>query len=90
VIRVAGKGPAGAPVRLPDLIAHWTPRANAGPFRLRTPPLACELGATRLTGQHAPEGFWVLRSPRTPGPEAGQSLAAEVLGQLLLDQVAAP
>jgi predicted AlkP superfamily phosphohydrolase/phosphomutase len=90
VIRVAGDDPAAAPARLPDLVVHWAARANAGPFRLRTPPLACELVFPRVTGQHAPEGFWVLRSPRTPGPEAGQSLAAEVLGQLLLDQVAAP
>jgi hypothetical protein len=90
VIRTAGDDPATAPARLPDLIVHWAPRANAGPFRLRTPALACELGAPRLTGQHAPDGFWVLRSPRAGGPETGRRLAAEALGQVLLDLVAAP
>lgn len=88
VLRTAGDDGAGAPARLPDLVVHWTPAANAGPFRLRMPPIACDLAATKLTGQHAPDGFWVLRSPRAGGPASGRVVAAEELGQVILDQLA--
>jgi predicted AlkP superfamily phosphohydrolase/phosphomutase len=72
---------------LPDLVVHWAPAATAGPFRLRTPPIRWELGQTKLTGEHAPDGFWIFRSPRPGGPPAGTSLAAEALGRVLIEQL---
>jgi predicted AlkP superfamily phosphohydrolase/phosphomutase len=88
IVRTAPHYPTGVPRRLPDLVVHWAPAANAGPFRLRTPAIRCELEAPKLTGEHAPDGFWVFRSPRPGGPPAGRSIAAETLGRLLIDQLA--
>lgn len=57
IVRTAPDYPAGIPGRLPDLVVHWAPAASAGSVRLPTPAIHCELGAPKLTGQHAPDGF---------------------------------
>jgi len=87
VVRTSPNGAAGASGRIPDLVVLWAPAATAGPFRLRTPAIRCELGAARITGEHAPDGFWVFRSPRTGGPSNGAPLSGAALGRLLIDQL---
>lgn len=87
VVRTSSNNPAGVAGRLPDLVVHWTPAATTRPFQLRTPAIRCELGAARITGQHAPDGFWVFRSPRAGGPSSGAPIPIEALGGLLIDQL---
>jgi hypothetical protein len=87
VVRTASSSPAGIAGRLPDLVGHWAAAARAGSFRLRAPAIRCELGATRITGDHVSDGFWVFRSPRADGPSNGATIATEALGPLLIDQL---
>jgi predicted AlkP superfamily phosphohydrolase/phosphomutase len=87
VLRTSLNSPAGLAGRLPDLVVHWAPAATAKPFRLRAPAIRCELGATRITGEHVADGFWIFRSPRPGGPANAAAIATEALGPLLIDQL---
>jgi predicted AlkP superfamily phosphohydrolase/phosphomutase len=87
VVRTVSDGQAALSSRLPDLIVHWAPAATRAPFTLRTPALRCELGASRITGEHSPQGFWVFRSPRAGGPPNGAVVPTESIGRLLVDQL---
>lgn len=86
VLRIARETGGSPPQHLPDLIIHWDDAASASPLRLRTPIISARPIGTKFTGQHAPEGFFILR----PGPGArgvinpGGSIAAEDLHQILL------
>ena len=87
VVRTSSNHQVAVSSRLPDLVIHWSPAATREPFKLRTPAIWCELGAARITGEHSPHGFWVLRSPRAAGPSNGASLPSEAIGRLLIDQL---
>jgi predicted AlkP superfamily phosphohydrolase/phosphomutase len=87
VVRTVPDDQAALSSRLPDLIIHWAPAATRAPFKLRTPALRCELGASRITGEHSPHGFWVFRSPRAGGPPNGAVVPTESIGRLLVDQL---
>jgi predicted AlkP superfamily phosphohydrolase/phosphomutase len=89
VVRTSPNYSTGVSGHVPDLIVHWAPAATSGSFRLRSPALRCELGARRLTGEHAPDGLWIFRSPRAGGPATDAAIPAEALGRLLTDQLAA-
>jgi predicted AlkP superfamily phosphohydrolase/phosphomutase len=86
VLRIARETGGAPPQHLPDLIIHWDDAASASPLRLRTPTISARPIGRKFTGQHAPEGYFILR----PGPGAGGvmnpggSIAAEDLHQLLL------
>jgi predicted AlkP superfamily phosphohydrolase/phosphomutase len=84
VLRIARETGGAPPQHLPDLIIHWEDAASASPLRLRTPTISARPIGTKFTGQHAPEGFFILR----PGPggivNPEGSIAAEDLHQLLL------
>jgi predicted AlkP superfamily phosphohydrolase/phosphomutase len=87
VVRPASGNPTWMAGRLPDLVVHWAPAATRGTFQLRAPAIRCELGAARITGEHAPDGFWVFRSPRADMPPSGARLPVEALGRVLVDQL---
>ncbi|MGE0450269.1 MAG: alkaline phosphatase family protein [Vicinamibacterales bacterium] len=73
---------------LPDLVVHWdTAALEDGPQReadVRTTPPT----ATQLTGQHAFDGFCIVRSP-SPIARTDAPIAAEDLHRLMID-VATP
>jgi predicted AlkP superfamily phosphohydrolase/phosphomutase len=87
VIRTAPSDRSVPSGPLPDLVVHWSPATTEGPCELQRPAIRWDLGQTRLTGEHAPDGFWVFRSPRSGGPVNGASIAAEALGRVLVDEV---
>jgi len=83
VLRLAQETGGSPPRSLPDLVIHWEEAASASPLRLMTPPVSALPTGTKFTGQHALDGFFVLR----PGPggtgSPGASVRAEDLGQLI-------
>jgi predicted AlkP superfamily phosphohydrolase/phosphomutase len=81
VVRLAGDDGVPPPL-LPDLVVHWEDAAAAAPLRLRTPPVSADPVATRFTGQHAFDGFFIAR-PRPVTPVPGDTVTAEDLHRLL-------
>ena len=80
---LASNGDVGPPRTLPDLVIHWENAAEAAPLRLANPAVQAYPTATKFTGQHAPDGFFVWQGPGSPSvPEA---MAAEDFHRLLND-----
>jgi hypothetical protein len=87
VRRLAGDG--GPPRSLPDLVVHWTEAAEAAPLRLASPDVEAYPTATKFTGQHAPDGFFVWRG-RAGAPPVADAVATENLHQFLRDALRGP
>ena len=77
-----GNSDGGPPRTLPDLVVHWEDAADAAPLRLESPAVEAYPIATKVTGHHAPDGFFVWRG-RSGSPTVPDALAAEDLHQLL-------
>ena len=77
-----GNGDGGPPRTLPDLVLHWEDAAEAAPLRLASPSVEAHPTATKFTGQHAPDGFFVWQG-RSGSPTVPDVVAAEDLHRLL-------
>ena len=75
-------GDGGPPRTLPDLVLHWEDAAEADPLRLANPAVEAHPTATKFTGQHAPDGFFIWRG-RSGSPAVPDAVAAEDLHRLL-------
>jgi predicted AlkP superfamily phosphohydrolase/phosphomutase len=89
VIRLADTAAAAASLRLPDLVVHWDDATFDSPLRLADPPIAAPAVGLKFTGQHAFEGFYLLRRPGG-GSVHGGPIAAERLHELLRDAAGRP
>jgi predicted AlkP superfamily phosphohydrolase/phosphomutase len=78
-VEVAARSP------LPDLVVHFDPAAVSAPLRLRRPSVSAPLRNTTLTGEHAPEGFLLCRSPRLDAQGLADPVPAADLHRLILD-----
>jgi predicted AlkP superfamily phosphohydrolase/phosphomutase len=83
VIRTAGTARAAISHRLPDLVVHWDDATFDSPLRLADPRLAAPAVGLKFTGQHAFEGFYVLRRPDGRPTHGGGPVAAERVHELL-------
>jgi predicted AlkP superfamily phosphohydrolase/phosphomutase len=79
-----GEPPHDPPARLPDLIAHWSDAAMAHVLRIRAPAMTAPLSATKVTGQHAPDGFFLLAPGSATSGEPGDAIAAADLHRVIL------
>lgn len=82
VLRIA-RETEDPPQHLPDLIIHWEDVASASPLRLMSPPVSALPIGTKFTGQHALDGFFVLRPGRGGAGSPGESVAAQDLHRLI-------
>jgi predicted AlkP superfamily phosphohydrolase/phosphomutase len=83
VVRPSIEGGGGVPPRrLPDIVVHWTDAALAKGLRLKDQALETRVIALKQTGQHAPEGFCIVKGGTRP-PPAGQTIAAGDLHRLI-------
>ncbi|MGH2404299.1 MAG: hypothetical protein ACRDGN_07515, partial [bacterium] len=71
------------PEDLPDLIVHWDDHALANPLRIATPSIMARATGTKFTGQHAPQGFFLLRPAAGQTLNFGASVAAQELHELI-------
>lgn len=78
-----GRDTGHPPEDLPDLIVHWDDHALANPLRIATPPIMARATGTKFTGQHAPQGFFLLRPAAGQTLNIGASVAAQELHQLI-------
>jgi predicted AlkP superfamily phosphohydrolase/phosphomutase len=85
VVRLGGIPGAGPPPLLPDLVVHWADEAAISPMRLKSPPISADLVWPHQTGQHAPDGFFLLRSRADGVGNLGASIEAKDLHRVLLD-----
>jgi predicted AlkP superfamily phosphohydrolase/phosphomutase len=83
VIRTAADAAAATASALPDLVVHWHDATFASPVRLAVPPVAAANVGLQFTGQHAPEGFYLLRAARHRSAPDGGPVTAERLHHLL-------
>jgi hypothetical protein len=61
VIRTAASAEDSLSRLIPDIVVHWDDAAFELPMRVRGLLLEAHRAATGLTGQHAHEGFCILR-----------------------------
>jgi predicted AlkP superfamily phosphohydrolase/phosphomutase len=85
VIRTANTAQAAASMRLPDLVVHWDDATFDSPLRLADPRLAAPAVGLKTTGQHAFEGFYLLRLPGGGAAHGGGSITVERIHELLRD-----
>lgn len=82
ILRVA-RNVGRPPDFLPDLIVHWDDAALVSPLRLASPRIAARATGTAFTGQHTPDGFFILRPAAGKPLNPPTSLLAEELHQLV-------
>ncbi len=82
VLRI-GRDDGNPPEDLPDLIVHWDDQALANPLRIATPRIMARATGTKFTGQHAPQGFFILRPAAGQTLNLGASVAAQELHRLI-------
>ena len=85
VIRTADTAEAAAATRLPDLVVDWDDATFDSPLRLADPPVAAPAVGLKFTGQHAFEGFYLLRPPGGGSAHTGEPITAERMHDLLHD-----
>jgi predicted AlkP superfamily phosphohydrolase/phosphomutase len=83
-VHCLGESRGEAPARLPDLVVNWSDAAMVPVLRLRTPAVSASLTSTKMTGQHAPEGFFIFRPGSTAAAEPEDPVAAEDLHRLIV------
>ena len=82
VVRTAEDGATAVASLLPDLVVHWDDATFVSPVRVAAPRVAAPSVGLQFTGQHAPQGFYLLR-PRRGGPTPdGATVPAERLQHL--------
>jgi predicted AlkP superfamily phosphohydrolase/phosphomutase len=81
-VRTAEDGAAAVASPLPDLVVHWDDATFVSPVRVAAPRVAAPSVGLQFTGQHAPQGFYLVR-PRRGGPRPdGATVPAERLQHL--------
>jgi predicted AlkP superfamily phosphohydrolase/phosphomutase len=85
VIRTADTAEAAAVTPLPDLVVDWDDATFDSPLRLADPPVAAPAVGLKYSGQHAYEGFYLLRPPGGGLAHGGGSIAAEGIHGLVRD-----
>ncbi len=66
VIRTAKSARDALRLTLPDLVVHWDDAAHELPLRACGLTLEGHPAATAVTGQHAPQGFCILKGHKDP------------------------
>jgi len=61
VIRTATSSEAAMISKLPDLVVHWADSAFVTPSRIKNSAVKIQIIGKKFTGQHAPDGFCILR-----------------------------
>lgn len=82
MIRTADDGAAASASLLPDLVVHWVDATLASPIRLAAPSVTAPNVGLQFTGQHAPQGFYLLRPGRGGPPPPDAPVQAERLQHL--------
>lgn len=90
VIRTAADAAAAAASLLPDLVVHWDDVTFQSPVRLGEPALSAPNVGLQFTGQHAPEGFYLVRAPGGRTGSDGSPVEAERLHRLFRDAAGWP
>ena len=85
MFRTAPDAAAAATSPLPDLVDYWEDATFDSPLRLAEPRVAAPAIGQKFTGQHAFEGFYLLRTPPGGPMAAGGAVAPEELHRLLRD-----
>jgi predicted AlkP superfamily phosphohydrolase/phosphomutase len=83
VLRLASRFGGSPPRDLPDLVVHWHDVTFASPIRIGAPPVSAYPIGMKFTGQHAPDGFFILRPGPAGPPAPTDPVAAEDLHRLL-------
>lgn len=73
---------------LPDLVVHWESAAFTSPLRIKGMSVETAVTGTKFTGQHASDGFCILKGARNSGP--GEILPAKNMGNLISDLLDSP
>jgi hypothetical protein len=85
VLSMAAAHGGEPPDVLPDLVVHWEDGACVPELRLMTPSLVCPAAtAIKQTGQHGPDGFFLLRPARGATMDCSDTVAAENLHRLIV------
>ena len=85
VFRTAPDAATAATSPLPELVVYWEDAAFDSPLRLAEPRVAAPAIGRKFTGQHAFEGFYLLRTPPGRPAAAGGAVTSEDLHRLLRD-----
>jgi predicted AlkP superfamily phosphohydrolase/phosphomutase len=88
VLRPSRESGGVPPRKLPDIVVHWTDAAVMNELRLKDHTLDTSAIALRQTGQHAPEGFCIVKGGARPLP-VGQTIAARDLHSVIISALAA-
>ncbi|HEY6187719.1 MAG TPA: alkaline phosphatase family protein [Pyrinomonadaceae bacterium] len=83
VLRPSMENGGTRPHKLPDIVVHWTDAALTKGLRLKDRALATRTIALKQTGQHAPEGFCIVKDGASM-PPFGQTIAARDLHRLMV------
>jgi predicted AlkP superfamily phosphohydrolase/phosphomutase len=63
IIRTADDVESALAQGIPDIVIHWTDKVFESPLRIKGSAVEVEAVGRKYTGQHALEGFCILRSP---------------------------
>lgn len=83
VLRPSMENGGVPPRKLPDIVVHWTDAALATGLRLKDQALETRAVALKQTGQHAPEGFCIIKGGASP-PQTRQAINARDLHRLIV------
>jgi predicted AlkP superfamily phosphohydrolase/phosphomutase len=64
VVRMADDAATAAASLLPDLVVHWDDATLDSPIRVTAPGVSASNLGLQFTGQHAPQGFYLVRPGR--------------------------
>jgi len=81
VIRTAERGEDAIGLRIPDLVVHWENEAFRAPLRIRDSLVVSQPVGRKFNGQHALEGFCVLRG--AADLHEGDSIRAEDIHRVM-------
>jgi predicted AlkP superfamily phosphohydrolase/phosphomutase len=84
VIQLSRETGGTPPGRLPDLVIHWHDAALDDPLMIDKPSTKAHPTGTKFTGQHALDGFCLMKGIRD-GHTPADSIAAQALHRLMID-----
>jgi len=67
VMRMAANVAEAELMKLPDLVVHWTDATFKNGARIKDSNVRITMIGTKFTGQHALDGFCIVRAPLDPG-----------------------
>jgi predicted AlkP superfamily phosphohydrolase/phosphomutase len=86
VIQLSHRTDGSPPKHLPDLIVHWHDAAFCGSAQIKDLPIKSLPEGSGLTGQHAPDGFCIMKSA-AGGQQIGERVAARDFHQLMISRL---